>query len=62
MWLVFWTNIYAFLNSSAPCDGVEYDAKCWVLHNITEPTLELAWVFGLRSYKPISRFIPSDFL
>lgn len=62
MWVKTWTKIDTFLTSSAPSDGWIYDAKCWVLSSVTEPLLELGYLCGMRSYKPISLFTAEDLI
>jgi hypothetical protein len=62
MWHDFWTVIDTFLTSSAPSDGWIYDAKAWVLSNVTEPILEVAYVCGIRSYKPIAMYQAEDLI
>lgn len=62
MWAKTWMQIDIFLTSSAPCDGWVYDAKCWILVHVTEPILELAYLCGMRSYKPIALYTSEDLI
>ena len=62
MWSSFWTEIDRFLTSSMPEDGWIHDAKYWIMNNVTERILELAWTCGIRSYKPMSMYTTEDIL
>lgn len=53
MWATTWRQIDRFLTSSAPRDGWKYTAKIWTMTHVTEPVLELAYLCGIRSYKPV---------
>lgn len=57
-----WNAINKFLASSGPQDVVMYNAKCWILNNISEPILEIAYFLRLTNTKPTSKMEISDFL
>lgn len=62
IWVTFWTSIYGFLTSTPSDVEPLYSAKFWIVRHITEPILEAAYAGGIRSYKPISQYHPSDLI
>ena len=61
-WVTFWTLVYGFLTNTPSDVEPLYSAKFWIVRHITEPILEAAYVRGIRSYKPISQYLPSDLI